>query len=235
MNMTRDSGCYKITNTASGHIYIGSAIDLRDRRRKHFEELRRGAHHSVALQRAWAKYGEGAFRFEVILICEPFELLRYEQALIDLWGPDYNICPTAGNCLGRKLSPETIERLRAAQKGKKASDETKAKMSAVRLGHLTSDETRQRIGLAQKGKRRGSMSDESRARMSAAQTGHPTSTETRAKISAALTGKTPSDETRAKLSAAKMGQGHSDVTRAQMSVSQKKRRQRERQQQRGAR
>src|SRR5258707_13712753 len=60
------SGIYKITCTANKRIYIGSAVNLRQRRSEHFSGLQHSTHHNPILQNAWNKYGPDAFTFEVL-------------------------------------------------------------------------------------------------------------------------------------------------------------------------
>ena len=84
-------GIYRILNRLKGDFYIGSAINLRTRRNRHFSELKKGVHYNTHLQRAFNKYGQDAFNFEVLLICEPFELERYEKGYISMMNPVYNI------------------------------------------------------------------------------------------------------------------------------------------------
>jgi group I intron endonuclease len=60
-------GVYKITNTVNGKVYIGSTtIDIETRWGVHRSALRTGKHYNKHLQRAWNRYGESAFTFEVI-------------------------------------------------------------------------------------------------------------------------------------------------------------------------
>jgi group I intron endonuclease len=60
-------GVYKITNTVDGKVYIGStATDMDTRWTTHRSALRGGKHYNAHLQRAWNKYGESAFTFEVV-------------------------------------------------------------------------------------------------------------------------------------------------------------------------
>src|SRR5438128_6005641 len=47
---------YQIRHTESGKVYVGSAINPRQRWGMHLKDLRKGAHHSRYLQRAWIKY-----------------------------------------------------------------------------------------------------------------------------------------------------------------------------------
>jgi hypothetical protein len=80
-----------------------------------------------------------------------------------------------------KNNPE----LRSAftRKGAVLSDETKARMRASALGRVISAETRIKIGLAQKGKKRGPPSDETRLKIAAAQKGRQFTPEHKLKLS----------------------------------------------------
>jgi group I intron endonuclease len=89
--MIHNCGVYMIENGINGHYYIGSSADLEGRFLTHLKDLQKGVHHNLHLQHAYDKYGEAQFFFRVILFCEPRERLRYEEALIKSWKPDYNI------------------------------------------------------------------------------------------------------------------------------------------------
>lgn len=102
------SGIYQIRNTINGHVYIGSAVDTEGRFRLHKSSLSKNKHHSIHLQRAWNKYGASNFVFEIleeINIAE--DLIVREQFYFDDRNPEYNICKTAGSCLGVKFSLES--------------------------------------------------------------------------------------------------------------------------------
>src|SRR3990172_6151005 len=94
------SGVYKITNTATGQIYVGSANNLRTRKNYHFHKLQNDRHVNKYLQADFNKYGEDSFEFEIIEFCEKEEHLEREQYYIDELNPTYNIAPTAGNMTG---------------------------------------------------------------------------------------------------------------------------------------
>lgn len=188
------SGVYAITNTRNDHRYIGSAVNMGDRWSQHHCLLRKGIHHSSHLARAWAKYGESAFRFTVLEECEPEELVAIEQSWMDTLQPEYNTCPTAGSQLGYCHT-----------------DETRAKLSASHMGQKAWN----------KGKKMPPLSPEAKANLSTRLAGHTVSEATRAKISASHIGIKPSPETRARLSAMNVGKMHSVETRQRMSASQK--------------
>lgn len=144
------SGIYQIVNTQTGKVYIGSSATVPERWRQHRHLLRRGLHHSVKLQRSWAKHGEEAFVFSV-LECAPTErLIQREQAWIDSLRPFYNVAPLAGTRRGVKLSAETRQKMSAARVGKSPSPETRAKMSAWQLGRKRSAETCRKVSESKK-------------------------------------------------------------------------------------
>lgn len=89
-------GIYKITNTANEKFYLGSSIQANRRWRQHKDDLRHGRHHSVILQRAWDKYGEATFSFEILELCERDNLLEREQHYMDALKPHYNVEKKAG-------------------------------------------------------------------------------------------------------------------------------------------
>ena len=109
------SGVYVIT-APSGKRYIGSATSLKTRKAVHWHQLQRGVHHNAHLQRSWRRYGGVGFDFRVLLVCEKEHLLMYEQRLIDGLHPEFNICRTAGSCLGVRHTPETKAKYRDAMK-----------------------------------------------------------------------------------------------------------------------
>lgn len=85
----RNGGIYRILNIKTGDCYIGAAKNLRARMSAHVH-LFAFEMHTKLLQRAIKKHGPEAFRFEVILFCEPEWLDKYEQALIQQLRPAYN-------------------------------------------------------------------------------------------------------------------------------------------------
>src|SRR3990167_7829867 len=106
------SGIYKIINLVNRKIYIGSAANVFKRWQVHKRCLKSNKHHSVLLQRAWIKYGEENFLFEIIEeVAEKENLIEREQRYLDVLKPHYNICKIAGSCLGVKRSAEVKQKL----------------------------------------------------------------------------------------------------------------------------
>lgn len=101
------SGIYKIENQITKDIYIGSSVNLNNRKSRHFKDLENSKHHSIILQRAIDKYKIENFKFIIIEYCSVKDLLIREQYYLDLLQPLYNILKNAGNSLGHIVSEET--------------------------------------------------------------------------------------------------------------------------------
>ncbi len=164
-------GVYAIRNVLDGRVYVGSALNLRRRWSAHKSLLRLGRHHSLHLQRAWARDGEESFVFEVLeYVADAATILQREQWHIDYLGAasgfGYNILKQAGSRLGFRHSEETKQRISLAfagkknpgqsarMRGRKLSPEHVQKMAAAHLGSKRSDETRQKISQAAVGNQR---------------------------------------------------------------------------------
>lgn len=206
MATTPVSGIYEIVNLENGKRYIGSAVSIPNRLSGHRSQLRAGKHRNPKLQRSWTKYGADKFVFRTILICAPANLICYEQILLDKFGPQLNLSPTAGSTLGVVLSDDRRQKISAKLKGRKRDRDAVERSAAKRRGVKLSPEHRQTLfgnkhalglkhtdewktanSLRNKGKRR------------------PKSPEYRAKISAALKGISHSAERRAKQVAGQRG------------------------------
>lgn len=210
-------GIYSITNEVNGCQYIGSAVTFRHRWNRHKHELRRGQHGNEVLQRAWAKYGEAAFRFEKIIVCAPAHLLLYEQRCIDGLNPTYNICRVAGSGFGTKRSAETKRKIAASRVGLKLgpmSDEHKRNISEGLKGVKRSPEFLEML-------RTREYSDEHRARISAALKGRPLTDEHREKLSAAKKGRTMDPRHVEKCAAGNRGKKRTPEILERMSLAQK--------------
>jgi group I intron endonuclease len=90
LNGSRMIGIYRIKNLVNGKCYYGSSKQIEKRLSRHKRELKNNIHINCILQRAWDKYGEKNFLFEVVEECDEMVLLEKEQYYLDL-NPEYNI------------------------------------------------------------------------------------------------------------------------------------------------
>ncbi len=159
------SGIYRITNTINGKFYIGSAVNLRIRWKNHLNTLRHTTHKNPKLQRAFSKYGESAFIFEILeLVLLPELLTAREQYFLDTLNPfgkrGFNISPIAGSNLGVKYSPLAIEKSRIARIGMKRTQEQCENIGASRrgkpsplIGYKAPPKTIEKLRISHRGKK----------------------------------------------------------------------------------
>ena len=137
---------YAIVNTKTCDMYVGSAVDVARRWRRHTHDLRKEVHACRHLQNAYYKYGAATFDWKIIEIVDCKEnLIPREQFWLDFFRPAYNKRRVANSCFGLKRSPEARENMRQAQLGRKQSPETIAKRAAALRGVPRSPEVRAKI------------------------------------------------------------------------------------------
>lgn len=151
------SGIYKVTDSKSGRVYVGSAVNLSKRLRRHSVDLENGNHANAAMQSIYNK-DKSRLVFCVIEYVEKEQLLSREQFYIDFelnskgrYGV-LNMLLIAGSHLGKKRSEETRRRLSDSKNGKVHSEETKEKMRQAKLGKSLTYEHKRKIGESSRGK-----------------------------------------------------------------------------------
>lgn len=188
---------YKIRNVVNNNFYVGSTINSRRRFWEHRRDLRKGAHSCIHLQRAWDKYGEDCFKFEVVEQIENREeLFSAEQKWLDANFGEVHCYNTAAHADApmREASPEMrahlADKTRAwlannvhPRKGVKLTEEQRLKCveagqkvpkgeNSVLYGVPRTDEVKAKLSAALKGlpnKMKGKhLSEEGRANISAA-------------------------------------------------------------------
>ena len=149
-------GVYKITNTIDNKIYVGSSVNIDKRFNTHKNDLSNNTHHNSKLQRAWNKYGEDNFKFEITCLVDDIVIARIvEQNLINdlVKNESYNLSKNANgasfgkdnpakrkevrlkitNALtGRKLSPKAIENISTSVALRWSDVAYKQKMHTIR-------------------------------------------------------------------------------------------------------
>jgi group I intron endonuclease len=128
---------YKATNRANGKIYVGSAMSFHQR----FSTYRNCSNNDAEggrMYRAIRKHGFDKFQFEILeIVSDASLLIQREQHWLDTLQPfnenGYNICRTAGSCLGKK---HTLS--------------AKKKMSESRRGRVITVEWRKNLSIASK-------------------------------------------------------------------------------------
>ncbi len=147
------AGIYLITCTANSDRYVGSAVNLRQRRREHWCNLRLKQHHNTHMQNVWNKYGPETFAFEVLEeVSDPTLLIQREQYWIDLLHPELNKARKADSgFLGLGHTAETRMRLAEIQRQRMQSPERRQRLreAALQQPHVkgvpVSDAKRQRL------------------------------------------------------------------------------------------
>jgi group I intron endonuclease len=156
--IVRKSGVYAVFNTVNGLLYVGSSGNIQGRWKGHLWQLRKGIHHNRHLQHAWGKYGEAAFKLTTLELAPPEKLLTVEQKWIDAtkcceskYG--YNLSLFAKAPMrGRKLSPETREKLSRLKSGKPKPKGFGLLISKRLTGIKRSPETKEKIRISKLGK-----------------------------------------------------------------------------------
>jgi group I intron endonuclease len=149
-SISRTPSIYQIRHIESGKVYVGSAVNPYRRYQEHRNALVKGVHYSPYLQRAWDKYGESAFVFEII---EPVlfveDLTAREQHWIDVLRAcdklhGFNVAPTAGSVLGTKYTEERRAKASARATAQFADPTARAKLSANARARYADPTERQR-------------------------------------------------------------------------------------------
>lgn len=137
------AGIYSLTNKTTGKRYIGQTVYLNGRKGDHLLNLRRNQHDNDYLQKAFNKYGEEDFIFEVLEVVPKLEngtndkdkLTEREQYWMDYYKSwnryyGYNINPSAS------INP---------MQGKTHTEEARAKISEAAKGRVLSEEAKQKL------------------------------------------------------------------------------------------
>lgn len=203
---------YQIVNLVNGKRYIGSTAYFNHRQSSHAWRLNSGHHHSVALQRAWNKYGSESFECSVLeVVHDVSQLLSREQYWLERCTHEYNIAEDTTAFMRGKRHSESLKQVLSEMNsgsgnpffGKKHTEKTREFLRqkvlaqiaehgcGLRTGAVLSEETKRKISMANTGKPGPVMSEDGLRRLRESKLGENNpnfgkklSAETRAKMSA---------------------------------------------------
>jgi len=221
------NGCiYLITCLQNNKKYVGqhNKPDPKERWAAH-----KRAKDDFPFQRALKKYGISEFTWEVLLICPLDKLTEMEGYYAEVFETYIWDSPGGYNalwcsdkrCIGLKLTPEHIEKIRQANIGRKRSPEACEKMRQANLGRKVSPETKEKIRQATIGRKN---SPEAIEKSRQAKLGSTHSPEARAKISKTHLGSKHTTEHIEKRRKANLGRKNSPEAIENMRIVQQKRR-----------
>lgn len=141
------SGLYVITNNEVGKFYVGSSVDIKQRFRAHRSGLNNNRHSNQYLQRAWNKYGQDAFTFQLLYTGSAETCRQDEQEILDLIFSEYrdsiyNLARTADSPLRHSRTGMNRGCKHSADARKKKSEMMQGQKRA--LGYRFTDEQKQR-------------------------------------------------------------------------------------------
>ena len=145
------SGIYKITNLITQDSYIGSSVNLKQRKNKHFCDLSNNKHFCLHLQRSYNKYGKENFSFEIIAKTPKEYLIKLEQWFLDSLKPVFNKRNIAESNLGVIFTEEHKRKIGEANRKRIITDEQKIKMSNSLKGRKLSEEHKNKISIIKSG------------------------------------------------------------------------------------
>lgn len=233
-----ESGIYKIYCSGNNKTYVGSSIRVTTRLREHRCSLRDGIAINSYMQSSWNLYGEDAFTFELLEVCEVDLLLQRE----DYWINSLNTLAPSGFNMKTAERPVFTDDYKKKlsdtnhNKGKKLTSEVKDKISNSHKGKKFSDEHKQKLKDAWAKKRDNSnlnnkptlskeeLKHQRAERLAQTRKEKPevwNTPEHGSKISSSLKGRKFSDEHRQKLSESNRKRKISDETRKKLSDQRK--------------
>jgi group I intron endonuclease len=145
------SGIYIWTNKLNGKRYIGSAIDLGDRKSGRLNKYYRPSYlasdvlGSSAIRSAIIKYNHKNFMVGILEYCSKTELSEREQYYIDKLSPEYNILKVAYSSFGYKHTMEAINKMKGLRINFSPSESHREAIRLANLGKVVLEETRLRI------------------------------------------------------------------------------------------
>jgi group I intron endonuclease len=197
--MDYSCGIYKIENVVNKKMYIGGSKNLHRRKSEHFSKLKYDKNGNYFLQKEYNEHGKDSFIFSVLIYCEPHEINRYEQEVVNYFSKSYllyNIClENVNNNTGVVSRDETRKKISESHADMK-------KEKHPMWGREHTEETKKKISLANSGENSWMWNKRGENNPNY---GKKLSEETKLKISLSGIGRVPSEETRKNISSKKQG------------------------------
>ena len=206
-NFPRQSGIYMIQSIVNNKQYVGSAVNLKNRKGCHIRSLKRD-HNNRYMQNHVNKHGIDVLRFFILEFCLEEELIEREQYWMDVLNPEFNLCPTAGSMFGFRFSEESKRKMSESHAdysgenhprfGSRHSEESKQKSSKTKKVFYQTEEglkVRKKLSDYHKGLKH---SEETKRKIGASGKGRIVTKEARYKISEGNKGKKMSEESKQK-------------------------------------
>lgn len=111
-------GIYKITNTINNKYYIGQSKEIEKRWKRHKKDLDNDKHTNLHIKRAWDKYGQDNFTFEIIEECPENKLNEREIYWIAFYNSNnynYGYNQDSGGQEGKILNKDVRQRIGEAR------------------------------------------------------------------------------------------------------------------------
>lgn len=167
----KKTAVYRIRNVVNNKCYYGSSVNCAIRWRNHRKDLRLKKHGNEILQRAWDKYKEESFVFEIVEVLDKSKLIEREQYYFDNEKCEYNISrKAAGGNLGEEINKKISKASMGERNhnyGKTLSKEVKQKLSKANggmnnpmYGRKHSKETINKMSKSQRLRQNGAISVE---------------------------------------------------------------------------
>lgn len=162
VDLRKKSGIYIIRSTINNKIYIGSALNLCARYRRHKHDLLNNNHHSKHLQCHYNKHGQESLSFDLHEICDKSCLLIVEQKYLDEYKPfgkrGFNTYVNAKSPKGLKMTQASIDKQRFTKIKNRVYEDISKRMTGAkrpnhREGFVLSDETKKKISNKRKGQK----------------------------------------------------------------------------------
>jgi group I intron endonuclease len=140
------SGVYVIKHVDSGKQYVGSSKLMFHRFKQHKAALNGYGHQNSHLQYAWNKYGQDAFEFKVILICDKYQMRYYEQLIMDSFKPEFNQSKSAysGIAVGATCLDSHKAKVGITSRERWNNTEYRTKVTKAIQASMTDDECQKR-------------------------------------------------------------------------------------------